>query len=151
MPYKTVYKPKNPSKYIGDLNKILCRSLWERKFCKYLDENINIIKWSFETLKIPYVSPADKKVHSYIPDFIVEKKNKDGSVDTIIVEIKPEKQTVKPKITKRKKKKTILQENLTYEINKSKWESAKNFCDAHDWKFVILTEKELFNGNPKQN
>ena len=53
MPYKTLYKPKNPSKYIGDLNKIICRSLWERKFCKYLDENSNILRWSFETLKIP--------------------------------------------------------------------------------------------------
>jgi len=151
MPYKTIFKPKNPLKYIGDFNKIFCRSLWERKFCKYLDENKNIIRWSFETLKIPYISPADQKVHNYIPDFIVEKKNKDGKVETLIVEIKPEKQTKQPKVTPRKRKKTILEENLVYEINKSKWNSAIAFCEEHSWKFVILTEKELFNGNTKSN
>ena len=149
MPYKTIFKPKNPLKYIGDFNKIFCRSLWERKFCKYLDENKNILRWSFETLKIPYLSPVDQKIHNYIPDFIVEKKGKDGKIETLIVEIKPEKQTKKPKITPRKRKKTILEENLVYEINKSKWESAITFCEKHSWKFVILTEKELFNGNTK--
>jgi hypothetical protein len=149
MPYKTIFKPKNPLKYIGDFNKIFCRSLWERKFCKYLDENKNILRWSFETIKIPYLSPVDQKVHNYIPDFIVEKKGKDGKIETLIVEIKPEKQTKKPKITPRKRKKTILEENLVYEINKSKWESATAFCEKHSWRFIILTEKELFNGNSK--
>jgi hypothetical protein len=80
MPYKTKYFPKNPTKYIGDPSKILCRSLWERRFCKFLDENCHILKWSFETLKIPYISPKDNDIHIYYPDFIVEKKNKDGKV-----------------------------------------------------------------------
>jgi hypothetical protein len=149
MPYKTLFKPNNPTKYIGDSNKILCRSLWERKFCKYLDTNVNIIRWSFETLKIPYLSPVDNRIHSYIPDFIVEKKSKSGEIETIIVEIKPEKQTIQPKITPKKKKKTILEENMVFQINKSKWESAKTFCDQNSWKFVIITEKELFNGKQK--
>jgi hypothetical protein len=148
MPYKTNFTPKNPTKYIGDISKINCRSLWERKFCKFLDENKNILRWSFETLKIPYMSPVDKQVHIYFPDFIVEKKSKDGTLQTLVVEIKPHKQTKEPKIGKRKSKKSILNENITYAINTSKWKAAEEFCAQHSWKFVILTEKELFDGNP---
>jgi len=147
MPYKTKFIPKNPTKYIGDSNKIICRSLWERKFCKFLDENVNILRWSFETLRIPYVSPIDNQVHVYLPDFIIEKRSKDGQVETMVVEVKPYKQTQKPKIGKRKSKQSILNENVTYAINTSKWEAAKTFCDKHSWKFILLTEKELFNGN----
>jgi hypothetical protein len=147
MPYKTRFIPKNTTKYIGDINKIICRSLWERKFCKFLDENKSIIRWSFETIKIPYQSPLDGMMHFYIPDFIVEKKNKTGNIETMIVEIKPFKQTKEPKAGKRKSKKSLINENITFSINKSKWEAAKCFCDKHSWKFVILTEKELFDGN----
>lgn len=147
MPYKTKFIPKNTTKYIGDHEKIICRSLWERKFCKFLDENVNVIRWSFETLKIPYISPIDNKQHIYLPDFIVEKKNKFGEIETLVVEIKPYKQTQQPKHKKNKSKKSILTENINYSINISKWEAAKLFCEKHSWKFVILTEKELFNAN----
>lgn len=147
MPYKTRFTPKNTIKYIGDHTKIICRSLWERKFCKFLDENVNILRWSFETLKIPYKSPVDNQLHYYIPDFIVEKKTKSGEVETMIVEIKPAKQTKKPEMGKRKSKKSFLNENITYAINTSKWDAAKKFCESNSWKFIILTEKELFDGN----
>lgn len=147
MPYKTKFNPKNPTKYIGDFTKINCRSLWERKFCKFLDETPNILRWSFETLKIPYLSPVDKMVHLYIPDFIVEKKSKSGLIETLVVEIKPLKQTKKPTQGKRKSKRSFINENITYGINISKWEAAKKFCEEHSWKFVILTEKELFNAS----
>jgi len=146
MAYKTKYYPKNPIKYIGNINSINCRSLWERKFCKFLDENANIIRWSFEGLKIPYLSPIDNNIHTYYPDFIVEKKNKNGEVQTVVIEIKPEKQTKKPK-GKKKSSKSLLNETMIYEVNLSKWEAAKDFCKKHSWEFLILTEKELFNGN----
>lgn len=147
MPYKTKFIPKNPTKYIGDINRINCRSLWERKFCKFLDETSSILRWSFETLKIPYLSPVDNQPHIYLPDFIVEKKSKNGTIETLVVEIKPHKQTKEPKIGKRKSKKSIINENITYAINTSKWKAANDFCNQHSWKFVILTEKELFDGS----
>lgn len=147
MPYKTKFLPKNPTKYIGDFNKINCRSLWERKFCKFLDENRNVLRWSFETLKIPYVSPLDNKVHIYLPDFILEKKNANEEIETLVVEIKPYKQTQKPKGGKRKNSKSLINENITYTINTSKWEAAKKFCNKHSWKFIILTENELFDAS----
>jgi len=71
MAYKSKYKPKNPQKYVGNPNNIICRSLWERTFCKYLDENANIIRWSSEELQIPYISPVDNQVHMYYPDFFI--------------------------------------------------------------------------------
>lgn len=143
MPYKTKYFPNNPTKYIGDYSKILCRSLWERKFCKFLDSNPNIIRWSFETLKIPYKSPKDNEMHIYYPDFIIEKRSKDGLIKNMVIEIKPYKQTQEPK--KKKSKKSMLNEALTYSINIAKWNAARAFCDKHGWEFMILTEKELFN------
>jgi hypothetical protein len=143
MAYKTKYTPENPSKYIGDIKIISCRSLWERKFCKYLDTNKNIIRWAFESLKIPYLSPIDNKMHNYIPDFIIETKDKGGTIETIIVEIKPKKQTKKPEMGK-KKKNTFLQESMIYKVNEAKWKSASNFCKDKNIKFKILTEEDLF-------
>jgi hypothetical protein len=143
MAYKNKFFPKNTSKYIGDSSNILCRSLWERKFCKYLDENKNILRWSFENIKIPYASPLDKQMHYYIPDFLLEKKNKDNTISTIIVEIKPLKQTKQPILTESVSKRTFSKNMQTYLINQAKWEAAKQFCKEHDIKFIVLTEKEL--------
>ena len=54
MAYKGKYKPKNRSKYKGDPTKIIYRSLWERRFMVYCDENPSIIKWASEEVVIPY-------------------------------------------------------------------------------------------------
>lgn len=143
MAYKTKFIPKNKSKYMGNHEKITCRSLWERKFCKYLDENKNIIAWASEPLKIPYISPADNQPHFYIPDFLIEKRNQNGVIETIMIEIKPEKQTKIPEKGK-KSKKTLISESLTYAINVEKWKSAENFCKQHDILFKIITERDLF-------
>tara|TARA_R100000458_G_C8134658_1_gene148287 strand:- start:149 stop:643 length:495 start_codon:yes stop_codon:yes gene_type:complete len=143
MPYKTKFFPKNVSKYIGDCTNIICRSLWERRFCKYLDENRNVIRWASEEIVIPYYSPVDKKTHRYYPDFYVEMKDKSGDVKTLLVEIKPEKQTKIP--TKgRKRKNTYLRECMAYEVNIAKWKYATEYCEKRGWEFKILTEKELY-------
>ena len=63
MAYKGKYKPKYRSKYKGDPTKIIYRSLWERRFMVYCDENPNIIKWASEEVIIPYRSPLDKRIH----------------------------------------------------------------------------------------
>jgi hypothetical protein len=142
MPYKTKYVPNNPSKYIGDHTKIVCRSLWERRFCKYLDENVNIVRWGSEELIIPYYSPVDKKMHRYYPDFYVEIKQPNKQVKTMIIEIKPEKQTKLP-TRGRKKKNTYLKECMTYEINQAKWKHATMYCNKQGWEFKVLTEKDI--------
>lgn len=144
MAYKTRYTIKNPTKYIGDPTNIICRSLWERRVCKYLDENSNVSRWGSEELIIPYYSPVDKKMHKYFPDFIAEIKSKDGVVKTYIVEVKPKKQTEPPKKPKRKTK-SYIQESLTYIVNTEKWKAAENYCKKNKWEFIILTEDDILS------
>lgn len=140
--YKGIFKPKNPQKYKGDPTNIIYRSLWECKFMSYLDSHPDVLFWASEEFSIPYLSPIDNKIHRYFPDFWVKKKNRDGQIETVIIEIKPKKQLSAPKIKKRMSKK-YLEEIKTWGINKAKWDSAKNFCEDRKWKFQILTENEL--------
>jgi len=139
MAYKTKFTPKNPTKYIGTKKELTCRSLWERRVCKFLDESPSVIKWSFEEIEIPYVNPIDKKVHRYIPDFLIQIKQKTEQ-KSLLVEVKPQKQVLLRETASKKEK-------LIFEINKAKWHAAKNFCQKHNIEFKILTEKEIFYGN----
>lgn len=141
MSYKGWFKPRNPHKYNGNANNIIYRSSWELRVMKYLDENSNVIFWASEELHIPYVSPVDKKVHRYFPDFVVKAKQKDGTIKTLVIEVKPEKQTKMP-IQKRKTQR-FLQEVATYAINQEKWRAADLFCKEQGWQFKIITEKDL--------
>ena len=97
MSYKGKYKPENPRKYVGDLDKIRYLSLWERRFMVYCDTNANITKWGSEIVKIPYISPIDGRPHTYFVDFIIESLDKDGVPKISIIEIKPKKQCKEPK------------------------------------------------------
>lgn len=139
MAYKTRFTPKNPIKYIGTKKELVCRSLWERRVCKFLDESANVLKWSFEEVEIPYVHPIDKQVHRYIPDFLIQVQGKDKK-RSILVEVKPKKQ-VKLKESANKK------DRIVFEINKAKWLAAQNFCTKHNIEFKILTEEELFHAS----
>jgi hypothetical protein len=42
---KSKYKPSYPRKYKGNPDNIICRSSWERKFCKWCDLNENIMEF----------------------------------------------------------------------------------------------------------
>ena len=141
MAYKSKYIPKNPEKYIGNINNVICRSTWERKMCKYLDFNENVIKWASEEFSLPYYSNVDNKWHKYFPDFLCEIKNKENKIKTYMIEVKPLKQTKQPQ---KKNSKKYLNEMARYSINTSKWEAAKKLCDESGWVFKIITEKELF-------
>ena len=68
-------------------------------------------------------------------------KTKDGKIKTVVMEVKPDKQT-KPPVQKRRTKK-YLEESATYLINQSKWKAALEFCKDHGWEFKILTEHDL--------
>lgn len=145
MPYRGKYKPNRPDKYQGDPTKIVYRSLWERKCMKVFDENPNIISWGSEEICIPYKSPVDGKTHRYYPDFIVELKNKSGQIQTLVIEVKPSKQTQEPqKPSSGKTTKRYINEVMTYSINNAKWEAAQKVCENRGWLFRIITEKEIF-------
>jgi hypothetical protein len=143
MAYKTKYKPENPEKYLGNINSIICRSLWERRVCKFFDMNRNVIKWSSEELSIPYYSNVDNKWHKYYPDFLIEKISSSNKKEILLIEVKPKKQTEKP-IRGKKKKKTYISECIQYEINQAKWKAAREYSNKKGWFFKVLTENDIF-------
>ena len=141
MAYKGFYKVKNREKYNGDPDNVVYRSSWELRVLKWLDDNPNVIWFASEELPIPYVSPIDNKVHRYFPDFVVRIKQKNGKEVTVMLEVKPEKQTQKP--VQKRKTKRFLEEAATYAVNQEKWRAADLFCKEHGWQFKLITEKEL--------
>ena len=141
MSYKGWFRPKNPKKYKGDATNVVYRSNWELRVMKHFDEDPNVLWWASEELVIPYRSPVDQRMHRYFPDFITHVKQKTGKEKTIVIEIKPERQTKKP-IQKRQTKR-FLEEAATYAINQEKWRAADIFCQKEGWNFMVLTEKDL--------
>jgi len=142
MAYSGKFTPKNPQKYKGDPTNIIYRSSWELKLMMWFDTHPDVLEWSSEEIVIPYRSPIDGKVHRYFPDFYVRKRNKDGMVETIIVEVKPFAQTQEPK-KQSKVSKRYINEVKTWGINSYKWKAARDYCEDRKWKFQIITEKEL--------
>jgi hypothetical protein len=140
--YKGRFSPKNPKKYIGDPTNIIWRSSWELRVMKYLDENPAIIEWRSEEIAIPYISPVDGRFHRYFPDFLVKAKLPNGSFKTYLLEVKPKAQTVEPKPQSKRTKK-YLTEVITWGINKSKWDAAREYCLDKGWDFKLITEREL--------
>tara|TARA_B100001094_G_scaffold74634_1_gene70964 strand:- start:5062 stop:5505 length:444 start_codon:yes stop_codon:yes gene_type:complete len=139
---KSRYRPKNPKKYKGDYNNIICRSSWERKFCSWCDLNENIVAWGSEEFCIPYFDPTERKMRRYFPDFIINVKEHTGKIKTYVIEVKPRKQTLPPKQKKRMTK-SFLYECKTFEVNRAKWEAASEWCKDRKIEFKIITENEL--------
>jgi hypothetical protein len=138
------FSPKNVSKYVGDPSNIFARSSWERKVMVFFDTNPDILKWSSEEIVIPYMDGASGKVRRYFPDFAIVVKTKTGSVERILVEVKPFAQTQPPKKPSKMTKRYIT-ETTTYITNQSKWKAANEWIKTHNFdKFMILTENEIF-------
>jgi hypothetical protein len=142
MAYSGIYKPRNPQKYIGDHTNIIYRSSWEAKLMDWLDRNPEIISWGSEELVIPYKSPVDGRWHRYFPDFIVKLRTKDGKMKTMIIEVKPKKQTKPPEPRKRITKQYIS-EVTTWGVNDAKWKAAREYCLDRGWEFTLITEDHL--------
>jgi hypothetical protein len=147
--HKGRFRPKNPEKYKGDPTKIIYRSSWELKFFRYIDQHPDVIWWSSEEFVVPYVSPIDSKAHRYFPDVVVRKKTPEGTIETVMIEIKPKSQTRPPDIKNRNATKSgrisrrYINEVKTYGINEAKWRAAERYCADRGWKFTIMTEEQL--------
>jgi hypothetical protein len=138
------FKLKHPEKYKGNASNVVYRSSWELKIMIHLDHDTTVSKWSSEENVIAYRSPVDGRLHRYFVDFMVERVDSSGNRTTTLIEVKPEKETVPPKVTKNKKSRHFITESMTYAKNLAKWEAAKKYCESRGWKFVILTERHLF-------
>ena len=125
-------------KYIGT-GPIIYRSSWEYKFILYCEENNNIVKWSSEPVKIPYIDIHDKKKKNYYPDFYMKLSN--GK--EYIIEIKPKnflKKPNPPKIQNKRLVESYIKSIKMYRMNLSKWKSAKEWANNRGWIFKLITE-----------
>jgi hypothetical protein len=111
--------------------------MWERQCFAWCENNSEIKEWSSEEIVVPYYYEIDKKYHRYFIDLKITFNN--GK--TILVEIKPEKETTPPK--RPDKTKRYLNEALTYVKNQNKWQAANEFAKDRGWEFQIWTEKTL--------
>tara|TARA_B100000287_G_C20373225_1_gene678580 strand:+ start:180 stop:686 length:507 start_codon:yes stop_codon:yes gene_type:complete len=136
MVYSGLYKTKNASKYKGDHSNIVYRSLWEKAVFQWCDKNPAVKSWSSEEIVVPYFYEVDKRYHRYFVDIKIVFEDK-----TLLVEIKPEKETKPPEGPKRTKR--YINEGLTYVKNMNKWEAANSFAKDRGWEFQIWTEKTL--------
>ena len=136
------YKLKNPSNYIGNRRPIW-RSSWEGHFMKFLDENVNVIKWASEPLRIPYINPATNKKTTYVPDFLIIYENKNKEQICELIEIKPSSQTTLENAGRSNINK------MHVIINEAKWKAAQSWCKQNNITFRILTEHDLFKNTKK--
>jgi hypothetical protein len=108
----------------------------------WLDKESSIVAWNSEEVIIPYISPVDGRQHRYFVDFLVKHKTADGSIKTMLIEVKPYKQTQPP--TKRKRvTRQYITEVATWGVNQAKWKAAEEYCLDRGWTFRIFTEHEL--------
>lgn len=148
MAYKGIFKPLNPSKYKGNPTNIIYRSRWELMLMAKFDEHPEILEWSSEEVIIPYKCPTDNRVHRYFPDFWIKKKSSNGTIEEILIEVKPYKETIPPKLQENtskgtKQNKRYLGEVLKWGKNSAKWNAAEAYCMKRGWTFMKITEREL--------
>jgi len=135
------WKPRNPEKYVGDINNIITRSSWEKRLMKWLDSNSAVISWNSEDFIIPYMSPVDNRQHKYHVDFLAKMRLRDGSIKTYAIEVKPKAEMLPPK--KNRNKERMITEVTTYVTNQAKWAHAKEYCDKLGIAFIVLNEYDL--------
>lgn len=148
-PSKGAYILQNKEKYIG-LLPILYRSSWEFAFCRFCDLNDKVVKWSCESLEIPYKTTNSKgqvENHRYYPDFYVEMTaNEPDKYQKLVIEIKPKHETqfpIKQKTQSLKKMENYQYALMTYKKNLHKWTFTKEWCERRGLKYVIITEDDL--------
>lgn len=135
-----LFYPRNKDKFMGKF--AVYRSSLELKFMKWADANPNVLEWGSENIIVPFRSPIDQKIHRYYVDnYVVIKEG--TKINKYLIEIKPYKHTIPPKPSKKKKRDTVIYENVQWLVNQAKWEAATAFAESRGAKFIKLTENEL--------
>lgn len=138
-----IYEVVNTSKYVGNKPPHF-RSSWELAFMRMCDSHPNILKWASENVKIPYQRPDTGKYANYIPDFMIQYIDKDGSEHVELIEIKPSNQTTLEAA------KTQGQAFQTA-INAAKWTAASEWCKRKGIRFKVINEDQIFKNNKPRN
>ena len=128
------------------------RSGLELKIMRYLDLNSSVTKWCAELIEIPYMLSEMKdnslvtSQHRYYPDFYYELKKEDGTIKKVVMEVKPESETIAPKMPENPTRKQLISINYSlkmYSKNLNKWNSAIDYCKRHGFEFIIMTDKMI--------
>lgn len=158
------YIPKNPEKWLTQI--IQYRSSWEYLFCRWCDDNPQVLKVASEPIGVKYLDPcgnleycmknnldpndpATWKERTYYTDFWIElaDDSKPDGKKRIFIEVKPYDQTQCPKpLTESatlKDHKAYNRAAQTYLTNMSKWTAAKKYFEARGAEFMVITERTL--------
>lgn len=138
-----MFYPKYPSKVVSDVNKLKAKSSWEFEFFKRMDETDAIIRWGYETIKIPYIKPTDYREHKYELDIVAE-AIEDGRRRIFFFEIKPKKFTQYPKKPKTmtegsKRHSNYLAHCQEVEINIAKFNAATEYARSQSTRNLPVT------------
>jgi len=147
-----LFIPVNKDKVIT-LNKhggLWYRSSWEKKFYNFLDLATHVIKWNAEIVTIQYTvnEMRDGRMvateHRYYPDIYYEIKYPSGNIKKFLGEIKPGKETSKPKDLgekySHKQLKNFEYDHKMWAKNSAKWCAADEYCKKRGMEFKIITE-----------
>jgi hypothetical protein len=137
------YKPQNPKKYVGNPSDIVFRSGLELRVMKKFDSSPNIIRWTSETIVVPYFDPVKGKARRYFPDFVITKVGPSGVEETVMVEVKPKSETRKPVHKPGKRRDRIIREETTWATNQAKWIAATDYCKRNGWTFQVIDEVHI--------
>jgi hypothetical protein len=131
------FQLQNPAKYVG--NKIpTYRSSWEFTFMTFCDNNPSVLQWASEAVHINYRNPLTGKNTIYVPDFLMTYMDAGGKQHAEVIEVKPLKETSLQEAGRspRAQASAIL--------NMAKWEAARAWCQAHNLKFRVITENDIY-------
>ena len=142
--HKGIFEITDWSKYAGTKFPEF-RSSFEYRTYDWCQKTKAVVKWSVETVIVPYFDPIKQKKRRYGGGGGMEVIDKTGNLTKYLVEIKPESMCKPPK-PGRKKTKTLLQEQATWMTNQAKWQAAEQFAKERGWKFILLTENDIFSG-----
>jgi len=111
-----LYVPTNPKKYIGDINNIIYRSSWERRFCQNIDYYIQVKKGDVLENWLIEIKPEDQ--------YALDKRPKEPTGNLTEKKIRSYNEKLKIWIT-----------------NRAKFEAAKRFAEDRGYKFGAINEK----------
>ena len=137
-----IYAVQNPQKYAGN-SRPRYRSGWEHAFMRFCDVNEHIVMWSSESIKIPYRNPLTGKPTNYVPDFLIQYRNKRNQTVTELIEIKPKKQSVLESKASQRDKAIVA-------VNYAKWDAAQKWCRQQGISFRVITEDDIFRQGNKR-
>ena len=133
----------NPQKFIGGKAPYY-RSSWELAFMRMCDSHPNITKWASENVKIPYQNPVTGRYANYVPDFMIQYTDKDGSQHVELSEIKPANQTTLENARSQGQK-------IATVVNAAKWTAAQEWCKRKGIRFKVINEDQIFsNKKPRK-